>query len=205
MGRKMTITEGLAELKLLGSRIDKATVATTWCVAEANVKATKEYKEQIKKDLDAKWESLMALISERNKIKAAIVKSNADTIVKVGGREMTVAEAIDYKAAIVYEKALCSRLEYNFSDAKGIVEAFNARVQSRIDSTMQNLASSGTANIADAQKAIFDNYMEKNGYQLIDPLDVNARAKGLKEMIDEFEKNVDVALSVSNATTVIEI
>ena len=203
--REMTITQGLAELKLLDARINKATHQDAWCFAEANAKATDEYKAQKSDELKARWESVMALIKERNSIKSAIVASNAITEVKIGSLKMTVAEAIDYKMSIAYERAICDRLYTDLSAADERAEAMNARVQSRIDATMQNLASSGTQNIAEAQKAIFDNYMEKNGYQVLDPLNVKQRADELKAKIDEFEKNVDIALSVSNATTIITI
>lgn len=203
--RKMTITEGLAELKLLDARINKATHQDAWCLALANANATEEYKERISKELSARWDSVKALIDERSNIKSAIVKSNALTTVQIADREMTVAEAIDMKSAIAYEQALANRLYTDLSSATESVESHNARVQQRIDTTMQALASSGAQNVAEAQTAIHDSYMEKNGYQVIDPLDCKAKADALKAWADAFMKNVDVALSVSNATTVIEI
>ena len=48
----------------------------------------------------------MDLISRRNKIKSAIIMSNAKTVVEVAGKQMTVAEAIDKKSSIEYEKEL---------------------------------------------------------------------------------------------------
>ena len=203
--REMTITQGLAELKLLDARINKATHQDAWCFVETNAKATDEYKAQRGDELKARWESLMALIKERGAIKSAIVASNAVTKVEIGSLTMTVAEAIDYKMAIAYERAICAKLYIDLSTATERADAMNARVQSRIDATMQNLASSGAQNIAEAQKAIFENYMEKNGCQVVDPLNAKQRADELKARMDEFEKNVDIALSVSNATTIITI
>lgn len=203
--RKMTITEGLAELKLLDARINKVTHQDAWCIAEANEKATNERKERVSKELSARWDSVKALINERSKIKSAIVKSNALTTILIGDREMTVAEAIDMKSAIDYEKALVDRLYADLSTATERAEALNARVQGKIDAAIQALAASGSKDITEAQSVIHDNYMQKNGYQVIDPIDCKASADALKAWTDTFLKNVDVALSVSNATTIIEI
>ena len=40
---------------------------------------------------------------------------------------------------------------------------------------------------------------------IIDPIDIDKQISELETKIDSFEQNIDVALSVSNATTFIEI
>ena len=59
--------------------------------------------------------------------------------------------------------------------------------------------------IAEAQKIMSETYMANNGWGMFDPLDLAEKIKALDEQIDGFEKDVDIALSMSNAITTIEI
>ena len=47
----------------------------------------------------------------RKEIKEKIVKSNAETLVTIAGKEMTVAAAIERKESIKYEKKLAEELK----------------------------------------------------------------------------------------------
>ena len=203
--RRMTITEALAELKLLDARIAKATFSTIWCVCEANTKATTEYVEKLTNDTRASWQSVNALIEERAKIKSAIVKSNAVTEITIGSRTMTVAEAIERKSSIGYEKALAEKVKEDFAKANANCEGLNARVQTRLDNLLQNLSFVSNEGIAEAQKAVAENFMAQNGYKVIDPLDINDKVADMTARVEDFDKNVDVALSVSNAIAFIEV
>ena len=49
------------------------------------------------------------------------------------------------------------------------------------------------------------NYIDNNSLDMIDPLDVSKIITELNDEIDKFMTKVDSALSVSNATTMIEI
>ena len=57
---------------------------------------------------------------------------------------------------------------------------------------------------SDAMKALRKTYIENNTYDLIDPLNVTDLIEKLTEEINEFNTEIDAALSVSNALTVIE-
>lgn len=202
--RKMTITEGLAELKLLDSRIRKA-INTEFIWAAKKADMTEEQNKKYREVAEGNYASVTELIKNRNAIKSAIVKSNAVTMVKVNGSEMTVAEAIERKSAIEYERSLLCSFRDQFAGTKNTVERQNARVQERIDSMLSQIASSGKNDIAEAQKIMSETYMANNGWGMFDPLDLSEKIKALDEQIDGFEKDVDIALSMSNAITTIEI
>ena len=110
---KMLVTKGLNELKLLDSRIHRKIEegefvgAAKVSVPNINGKMTKE---AFKANAKADYQSIVDLIKRRNAIKAAIIQSNAITVVEVAGKRMTVAEAIDKKSAIEYEKTLLEKL-----------------------------------------------------------------------------------------------
>ena len=200
--RKMTITEGLVELKLLNSRIVKATNGKDWIFAN-NI--GEELDEEAKNKCQANLASVTDLIEQRKRIKSAIVKSNATTLVKVGDTEMTVAEAIERKESIQYDENLLRAWQCAYADMKNYVESQNQRVQSRIDGMLQQMAASGNADMESAQKAIVENYMNKNGYKLCDVLNLPELIEKKEVEIENFKKNVDLALSLSNAVTMIEV
>lgn len=203
--RTITITEGLSELKLLDARIQKNIRSAKWCEGCKNDVATDEWKKEQETKYNADWNSVNDLIEERNRIKSAIVRSNATQTVVIAGQTMTVAEAIERKSSIQYKKMLRDTMLSRFTGAHDAVVNANNTVQRRIDATLQSLVSSGTEHVDEAQKAIMDNYMKTNGFQLINPLDVEQKVLALTAEIDDFEKNVDVALSLNNATTFIEV
>lgn len=203
--RRMTVTEGLVELKLLDSRIRKAIGEPVWMMVVYNKDLNSPSVETFKKDALANYESVLALINNRNAIKSAIVKSNATTTLRIGGMEMTVAEAIERKTSIEYEKELLKTFRNVYAVSERSVQSTNQQVQAKIDNMLNQLAASSKENVADAQKAMAENYMASNGAALVDPLDIKAKIAELDARIDMFLSNIDTALSVTNATTFIEI
>lgn len=202
--REMTITEALVELKTLNSRIIKATETEFIGVAqnsELESTAWKEFEERAK----ANFQSAIDLINERTKIKSAIVKSNAETSVKIGTDEMTVAEAIERKTSINYEKMLLQTLKREFASCKMSVEQNNAAVNRKLDALIESLVGSDKKVDPSEQTATAEAYIARNGYTLVDPIKIQNAIDTFEKRIDEFEANVDVALSVSNARTVITI
>lgn len=202
--RRMTITEGLAELKLLSKRIEKA-IYKDYIWAAKRSKMTDEEIATHKADAEDNIKSVTDLIANRNAIKAAIVKSNAMTMVNIAGTEMTVAEAIERKTYIESEKMLLSEWKSQYAQAKNNVDTQNIRVQERIDTMLSQIASSAKSDIEEAQRVMSETYMENNGWEIFDPVDLKGRIEELDEKIDQFEKNVDIVLSMSNATTFIEV
>ena len=57
---------------------------------------------------------------------------------------------------------------------------------------------------SDAMKVIRQTYIENNKYDMLDPLGVAKIIEALDAEINEFNTEVDAALSCSNALTVIE-
>ena len=91
---KMTVHKALCELKVIDARINKAISATTYVVPNKhnNTKIAgmtiPDYCEQAK----TAYQSAVDLIARRDAIKRAIVKSNAETTVVIGGKVYTVAK-----------------------------------------------------------------------------------------------------------------
>lgn len=96
---KMTIHKALCELKTLDARITKSIGETEYVFAnkhsndKVNGMTVAAYCDEIKSG----YQRVTDLIKRRDAIKRAVVLSNAVTKVTVGGKEYTVAEAIEMK------------------------------------------------------------------------------------------------------------
>lgn len=201
--RTITVTEGLVELKLLDSRINKA-IDREWCVCVKR-NDPHESKDKFNKEVLASYQSVLDLMKERKNIKSAIVESNAKTILKVGETEMTVAEAIERKSSIGYERMLLHKWKNQLSEALRHEKSYNDDVQHRLDNLLQNIASSDKSDLTEATTTMAENYMAMNGAEILDPLKLAEEIEELDSQIDEFMGNVDTALSLSNAVTMIEV
>lgn len=155
----------------------------------------------------ADYQSVIDLIENRNKIKSAIVKSNAIKEVIINNKTMTVAEAIERKNSIEYEKLLLNKIRLQYTSEYNIVLKENKRVDSKVDELIATLVGKDTDKklSKDDQENVERPYREKNEFDLVDPLDISEKIKLLETEIDGFLSEVDTALSVVNATTVITV
>lgn len=206
----MSVTRGLRELKLLDQRITSSIQA----LPVADVKQEK-FKEkallsnlnitQFENNAKAKLQSVEDLMKRKNDIKTAIVLSNAKTRVKVGTKEMTVAEAIEQKSSIDQKKALLSKLRAEFNRVHNQVEAQRAKVERDIEKLVEmNIGKDRKTDSEDFQK-IAEPMLKANLYELIDPLKVKDRIETLEKEIEDFESNIDIALSEVNSKTEIQL
>lgn len=209
----MTIHKALAELKTMDDRIRNAINTPTYVMAvkhsaeKINGQTVAEFKEGIKSG----YQKVMSLMARRDAMKRAVVLSNAQTKVKIGDNEYTVAEAIEMKNhGVEYKKVLRKRIvdQYNFARVeldRNSGEAIEKRAEQYVLSVIQAQPKDAKMAVdSDAMKALRKDYIANNTYDLLDPLGVVKVMEELMDEINEFETEVDAALSVSNAVTVIE-
>jgi hypothetical protein len=79
------------------------------------------------------------LIAYRNRLKALVVESNAKTVVKVGTSEMTVAEAIERKQSVQYEKNLLSAMLQQYNHAIQQVAKNNDELPEKLETYLVNI------------------------------------------------------------------
>ena len=109
MTSQMSITQGLAELKLLDKRLNKGLEDVSWMAVSTKNKKVSE--EELKKTASAEYQSYLSLVKRRDTIKRAIVLSNANTTVCIASSwSGTVAEAIEYKSSLMYKKKLLAKM-----------------------------------------------------------------------------------------------
>lgn len=207
--KKMTVTEALNALKLMDKKIDKATFSPTFVGAakEAGDKIGHKTKATFEAEAKAGLQSVIDLIAYRDKVKAAIVLSNATTTLNVGQNVMTVAEAIEKKASIQYKKVLLEELTDQYHNAKKSVDNTNSKVDAQVDKLRETYVGSAKDAKLDAEgfAAMSESYQKQNYFALVDPCNILSVIEKLQDEINDFESNVNTALVISNATTFIEV
>lgn len=210
MAEQMTVTRALAELKLLQSRIDKGVAGFTGIDvfqrrSEGRAVKMNMPKDEFEKKARSSWESVNDLIMRRVAIKTALLRSNAETKVKIGGVEFSVIEAIERKNAIEFEKSLLRKMKANHTAIITSVEQARARLDDQVEKMiLQNLGTDKKTDKEDFER-IAKPFIEANEYNLIDPLELGKKIDALDESIDNFEAEVDFVLSESNAKTNIDL
>ncbi|AHJ87064.1 hypothetical protein BCP8-2_026 [Bacillus phage BCP8-2] len=203
----ISVQRGLMELKTLGNRINRATqqAFVTHYVGDEGApqgfKTPQEFADYGK----ARYESVTDLIKRRNEIKAAIIASNAVTEVTVGDKKMTVAEAIDRKDAIVHEKVLLQQLKSQFSSVTREIAMQNQNMELRIAKRIEDEVGKDKKVDDATEEVIVRNTKKRYEPHLVDPIGIRKEIDRLETDIDQFELEVDVALSEINARTEIEI
>lgn len=205
---KMTVHKALAELKTLDDRINSEITGSVFVRANRhnNMKIFGKTIPDFMADAESSYQSVKALINRRNAMKRAVVLSNAITKVEIGGVEYTVAEAIEmnnHGMENLVDLRNCLREQY--SSVKRMVESENGdklvkACENYIQATFGTKEKVNNPDIEMAQKA----YMTNNAYDIVTGFDIEEVIKELTDRIDAFKADVDSALSVSNALTVIE-
>lgn len=205
---KMTVARALVELKTLTIRIDKLiqelepVSISKGGKLDSNVRNVDEYKASVL----SSYQKLMDLIKRKRKIKAAIVCSNALTKVKIGSVEMTVAEAIERKVSINSDKGIKKHLSMKLVEASKKIISHNEQMQKQLLQLLNATYSKSETEVSkDDHDKIAIPFKANNEAILIDPLDIKKKISELDEEIDMFESEVDIALTESNATTIIEL
>lgn len=211
---QMTVHRALAELKVIDSRINKAINDGVYVVANkhSNERINGKTINDFKDCMRASHAKVTDLINRRNAIKRAVVLSNAVTKVNVGNNEYTVAEAIEmknhgmkfkeYYMRVVAGQNENAQMELNRNSG----EAIEKRAEKYILDVISAQPKDAKMTVdSEAMKALRKTYIENNTYDLIDPLNVTNMIEEMSDEIDKFNTEIDSALSVSNALTVIDI
>lgn len=204
----VTITEALRELKTLDKRINKningnyIKLKQNGKVLNSSVGVT-----EMEKQIKSSYQSVIDLIDRRQKIKNNIVQSNAITKITVNGKSMTVADAIEYKSSIIYKKKLLQELSHQLDKALYEVNERKVDIEEKAQRMVETMVGTEDAKNISANKyeEMVGAFIKKNEYEFIDPLGIQNIIEKMGDEIEEFEANIDVVLSVSNAKTEIDI
>jgi hypothetical protein len=202
---KISITRALSELKLLDKKIKDKTGSLALAAS-----VTKDHQKEIRiaylKKGAEDFQQVKDFISRRNSIKSAIVASNSVVQVDIGGKRMTVAEAIERKQSITYDKDLCRKIREDYFKNKQNVEIQNEKIKNMADKQAEAALGSETARQkGEEYTSLVNAYFEHRKFELIS---IDGAEKIIEEMqnsIDEFQHEIDFVLSESNTKTPIDV
>lgn len=208
--RKLSITRALSELKVLKKRHENELSNLKPIAVRHGNKLMRPYVsikvEDFEKQIEPGNQSIEKLERMIFEIKSKINESNSKTIVKIGENEMTVQEAIVKKELIELKKNRLNVLKRHLLQARNsfeeAVDDNKMKVEKQVQDVMQNSASKKID--SDMEKSINDSIEMLYKVEFIDK-DLATKIQQLESEIEDFENNVDFALSESNSTTYIEL
>lgn len=210
--KKISITRALVELKRLNDRISTAISAGTFVstVVGKNsyqkVSGSNQSVVEMTRTIQSSFDSVDTLITDRARIKSAIVMSNALTKVTIMKQEMTVAEAIELKSTVVFRRQYLQVLRNQLVVANRAIATTNATLEAAIEVSLNNIYGSEKSKITDdTYKSVANPQKEQKEASLLDPQKIEAKIAALTEEISLLESEVDFTLSESNASTLIEV
>lgn len=202
----MTITRALVELKKLTNEIENLTPKVQAFIAVGDQKKIANTNlEQAKAESQAQRDRVTSRIERFSKIQNAIHKSNAETVVELGGKKMTVLEAINLKKVSQFKLQQLSSL----TRARDLAVADHARrttqMEDEISAMAQTLAGNGNK-ISEEQLATARKSVEANKKpEIVGLEEMNKAIESLAKEVSDIVNELDFVLSESNAVTKIEI
>ena len=218
MSEKMLVTQALDErdllVKKIGDKIQKIKAVDTKKRNEERTVSERLSVEDFDKNAQAAYQQIMDLIDRYQHIDAAIVASNASSVVKTGYGEFTVAGAIALRNRLkglgiyddngAFERQLMIQLERQYNFAVQAAESKNKGLENQAESMRLSILGKDSKVKDAAPLEVVDAYIRENTTEVIDPLESQKKAQELKEKVDTLLSELDTQIKVSNATTFVE-
>lgn len=202
----MTVHGALAELKMLDKRIEDKIDKAVFATANKNTNkkiAGKEIKDYVA-GMNSTYQSITDLIKRRAAIRRVLSISNAVTKVKIADKEYSVAEAIEMKrSGIDVLTNLLSAMVMQKESSEVECERINEKLSDKADAQVSAIYGTKEKVITHEAMSMREAYIAANTMEVVSIDSLDAEIEKLRSEIDRFNCDVDVALSVSNATTTI--
>jgi len=204
---EMSVHKALAELKIIGDRIVSAIEGTAFVVANrhSSSKISGVSIAEFSNAMKNNYQSIKDLIRRRDALRRAVVLSNAVTTVIIGDNTYTVAEAIEMKnTGIKLKQILLQSMKQQYDRCRGICTTENNALPRSADQYIIGMYQSKDTKLTEDMAKSREEYILNNTFELVEPIKVLEEIKKLEEEIALFTTEVDAALSVSNAVTIIK-
>lgn len=211
MSTKISVTRALATLTKIEGKIEKRIdQLNTVQIAKGtddnraipgSLVSVADFETSAKAD----FQGLQDLLAVRDELKAKVVQSNAVTLVTVGNKEMTVAQAIEGKRTIVYKELLLSKLKSQYNLAQKRLDKEVADFETKLEQARAPYISRDKAPDPEQIKTVEGPTRLMSTPSIVDPLGLADKIRNLETEIEDFKSNVDFVLSESNARTEVEI
>lgn len=230
--RELLMIKALQERDLLRDRIFRQIETTTFLdykkQSEERTVGTMTVEAEFCERVKSSYQSIQDLIRNYDEIDAAIVSSNAATVVKTKFGEYTVAAAIALKQRLKnstgsetsrllqaldkkmmpkcdFESEMLRVMQKQLMDSMEKMKAAQTSLEAAAEQMRSNILGSEKAKKDSASIAVVDEYLKANQYKLVDPLDLSKRIQQLKAEREELLNELDTAIKISNATTTIVV
>lgn len=219
MAEKMLVTQALDERDLLIKKIqNKIAKASFTDVKKRNEKKVQERRipeDDFCQEAKSAYQQIMDLIERFQQIDAAIVASNAATIIHTSFGDYTVAGAISlrgrmrgtgsYAGEADFEQNLYIKMKNELDKRLIAVENKNKQLEATAENMRLSILGKDSKAKDDKPLEVVDTYMIENTAELVDPLDVQKKVGEIQEKRAKLLSELDTQIKVSNATTFIEI
>lgn len=209
---KMSVTRALAEIKSLDDRIQRAVTQGEYVAVlvgknqQAKMHSGNKSPDQVKAEIQGSFDQVQQLMSNREKLKAAVVMSNATTKVQLSSRELTVAEAIELKRSIVNKETFLNNLRVRYTQAIALVDKLNSQLDNSIQAALLTVYGNEKGKVEQTMvEAIAKPRRDREEASLFDPCDILKKIRLLEDEVIEINTELDFILSESNARTEIEV
>lgn len=204
---KMSLTRVMAELKMTDKKIKKHLREDRFVGMEIGDRGIVGYSsvEDFKREITGNYDRIKQLLKNRNILKAALVKANAETYVTIGEKTMTLAEAIEKRNTVNFDREFLAALSGQYSKVVHDVTYENKIVEQRLDTLIEaNLGKDAKTKTEDS-KDFMEMFTKKNNAKIVDSINIANTIAELEEEVDLFEREIDFVLSEINAKTEVEI
>lgn len=213
---KMLVTQALDErdllVKKITGKIKGADFITTIRNNEEKVQNGQGTRKEFEERAKAQFQQIEDLIARYQRLDAAIIYSNATTLIEVDGKSYSVAAAIALRARLKgkgdvqtdFEQLLVTQMEEEYNNVVRVAELQNQKLQSTAETMRNSILGKDSKGKEDAPLAVVETYVRENTCELVDPLGVRQKKESLVEKRDSLLRELDTAIKVANATTVIE-
>ena len=218
MSEKMLVTQALDErdllVKKIGDKIQKIRIVDTKKKNEEKTVTDHVTPDEFGSAASASYQQIMDLIDRYQRIDAAIVASNAVSVVKTSYGEFTVAGAIAlrnrikeggiYQESGAFEKRLAAQMERQYQLAVQYADTKNKGLESQAETMRLSILGKDSKVKDEKPLEVVDAYIRENTTEVIDPLDSQKKVQELREKMDTLLTELDTQIKVSNATTMVE-
>lgn len=212
---KMLVTQALDERDLLVKKInDKIAKLEPLDVIRNNAETgieSRMTREDFKTATESAYQQIIDLIDRFDRLDAAIVNSNANTMIRVCEKEMSVAGAIALRNRMItvgsskdFERSLINAMQRKLIDVSATIKSENNLVAATANSMRMSILGKDAKTKDDKPLAVVDAYVSENSMVMMDPLGVAGKIDDMTAGRDAILRELDTAIKVSNATTAIE-
>ncbi|AVR75995.1 hypothetical protein AhSzq1_102 [Aeromonas phage AhSzq-1] len=207
MSKEITLTEALATLKVLRAKQDNLVRTGTFVGVSARDKVGSQAKEVASAQFQSEFDRLKAFSAKIQEIGAKLYEANSKTTVVVAGKTYTLAEAIYRKGHTSEEAERIRVLKAALQRAEATAAKAKETAEKRADQQVETLLAgrSKDTSVADLAVEMRTKLIADEKIEVIDPNKLADYILAAEEDLVSFSTEVDVAISLVNATTKITV